>query len=94
MTHEAIGIVILMGGLHYAVDLSSSYVGADYTFSYSVDGITGNSKITKTNEGDLVKQVFSHGTKWNDIAFSGGYFGSLVPKSPEYEFSVRRIENS
>lgn len=92
LNRKAVGIVVLMGGLHYAVDLSDSYSGADYAFSYWVNGKTGESIITKGNERDLVKEVFTSDTRWNDVAFSGGYFGSLIPSVPEYEFSVTRSE--
>lgn len=93
LKRKAIGIVVLMGGLHYVVDLTGSYRGADYAFSYWVNGITGESRVTKGSERELVQRVFSSDTRWNDVAFSGEYFGSLIPPSPEYQFSVTRSEN-
>lgn len=91
LNRKARGIVALMGGLHYMVDLSSCYSGADYEFTYWVNAMTGGSHVRRGNERELLSEVLSGVTKWNEIAFSGGHFGSLLPKSSDYQFSVKPL---
>jgi hypothetical protein len=91
LNHRAHGVVVLMGGLHYMVDLSNSYSGADYEFTYWMNGVTGASNVRRGNERELLSEVLDGDTKWNEIAFSGGYFGSLVPQGADYQFSVKPL---
>lgn len=91
LNHRARGVVVLMGGLHYMVDLSDSYSGADYEFTYKVNAMTGASHVRRGNERELLSEILDGNTKWNEIAFSGGHFGSLVPHSADYQFSVKPL---
>ena len=91
LSRKVYGIVVFMGALHYLVDLSDLYIGADYEFTYRVNARTGASNIVNRNERQALNIVLGPETKWNAIAFSGGYFGTLVPENPAYKFSLKPV---